>query len=96
MKRATYKAALAEASADGFLPVYLDESGFTAETVRHHGYAPRGSRVSDVRSSHQYRSTSLIAARLNGDFIASPLFSLQGVATLNVSMSGFRRCYVHV
>ena len=75
VKRATYKTQLTLATADGFLPVYLDESGFTAETVRHHGYAPRGTPVSDLRSSQQYRSTSLIAARLNGDFVTSPLFT---------------------
>ena len=101
MKRATYKTQLTLATADGFLPVYLDESGFTAETVRHHGYAPRGTPVSDLRSSQQYRSTSLIAARLNGDFVTSLYgelqhLSLRGVATLNVSMNGFRRRYAHI
>ena len=55
--------------------VYLDETGFTPQTLRLHGYAPRGQRVVDMRSSHQYKSRSLIAARLNGDFITSSVFT---------------------
>ena len=35
----------------------------------------RGAIVSDLRSSQQYRSTSLIAARLSDDFIAPLLFT---------------------
>ena len=50
MKRATYKASLAEALEEGLLPIYIDESGFRSETARCHGYAPRGVRVPDMRS----------------------------------------------
>ena len=43
MKRAAYKVAVAEAIAEGFSPVYVDENGFASETLRQHGYAVRGS-----------------------------------------------------
>ena len=75
MKRAAYKVAIAEARAEGFSPVYVDESGFASETLRQHGYAVRGVYVSDVRSSQHYRRTSLIAARLDGNFMAPLLFT---------------------
>lgn len=74
IKRATYKASLAEAIAEGLSPVYLDECGFRSETVREHGYAPRGTPVSDLRSSQRYTSTSLIAMRLETRWVASDLF----------------------
>ena len=74
MKRDRYKAALAEAPAAGLSPVYLDECGFRSETVREHGYAPRGEPVYDMRSSQQYRTPSLIAARTSGGFKATLMF----------------------
>ena len=75
MKRDTYVSALTAALCEGKTPVYIDESGFTIEAVRHYAYAPRGAIVSDLRSSQQYRSPSLIAARLSDDFIAPLLFT---------------------
>ena len=75
MKRAAYKVAVAEARAEGFSPVYVDESGFASETLRQHGYAVRGVCVSDVRSSQHYRRTSLIAPRLDENFTAPLLFT---------------------
>ena len=76
MKRATYKASLAEALEEGLSPIYIDESGFRSETARGHGYAPRGVRVPDMRSGfQQYRHTSMIAARSAEGFTASALFT---------------------
>lgn len=75
MKRAAYEKTLAEVKAQGRKTVYLDETGFTTQTLRLHGYAPRGDRIVDMRSSHQYKSRSLIAARLNGSFITSSVFT---------------------
>ena len=42
VKRAAYQKALAEVKAQGRKTVYLDETGFTTQTLRLHGYAPRG------------------------------------------------------
>ena len=95
MKRATYKASLAEALEEGLSPIYIDESGFRSETARCHEYAPRGVRVPDMRSSfQQYRHTSMIAARSAEGFTASALF-LRAAVMPTVSMSGFSRRYVH-
>ena len=76
VKRATYKTSLTEAREEGLSPVYIDETGFRSETVRCHGYAPRGVCVPDMRSGFQrYRHTSLIAARSAQGFTASALFT---------------------
>ena len=49
-KRATYQAELSDAiEQENRSPVYVDESGFAAETLRKHGYAPRGTPVEDTR-----------------------------------------------
>lgn len=75
MKRAAYVSALDAALYEDKQPVYIDESGFTIEAVRQYAYSPKGTIVSDMRSSQQYRKTSLIAARLSDDFIAPFLFT---------------------
>ena len=76
-KRATYQAELSDAiEQENRSPVYVDESGFAAETLRRHGYAPRGTPVEDTRSSRgKYRSVSLIAARTSEGFTAPWLFT---------------------
>ena len=56
------------------MPVYGDESGFATESVRRYAYAPKGVPVEDQISGHRYRSTSLIAARINGSFTVPLLF----------------------
>ena len=38
-----------------------------------YAYAPKGVPVADQISGHQYRSTSLIAARINGSFTVTSL-----------------------
>ena len=38
-----------------------------------YAYAPKGVPVADQISVHQYRSTSLIAARINGSFTVTSL-----------------------
>ena len=76
VKRATYKTSLTEAREEGLSPVYIDETGFRSQTVRCHGYTPRGVCVPDMRSGFQrYRHTSLIAARSAQGFTASALFT---------------------
>ena len=56
-------------------PVYLDESGFRETDFRRYAYAPKGVRVEDkIPGSHRYTRTTLIAARLDGCFIAPVLF----------------------
>ena len=55
-------------------PVYIDETGFSEEDFRRYAYAPRGVCVEDKVPSRRYRSTTLIAARLEGCFTAPLLF----------------------
>lgn len=55
-------------------PVYIDETGFEAEDFRRYAYAPRGTCVEDKVPSRRYRSTTLIAARLDGRFTVPVLF----------------------
>ena len=59
---------------NGKTPVFVDESGFTAESVRQYAYAPKGVCVPDKISSNRYRSTTLIAAQIQGRFTAPVLF----------------------
>ena len=74
-KRASYQATLAKAiQEERRSPIYIDECGFTAETLRTHGYAPRGKRVEDKCSSQQYKHKSLIAARTPEGFKAPLIF----------------------
>ena len=62
------------AQKNGKTPVFVDESGFTTESVQQYAYAPGGVCVSDKISSNQYRSTTLIAAQIRGRFTAPVLF----------------------
>ena len=75
MKRATYKASLAEALEEGLSPIYIDESGFRSETARCHGYAPGACLFQICVQVKQYRHTSMIAARSAEGFTASALFT---------------------
>ena len=59
---------------NGKTPVFVDESGFTTESVRQYAYAPEGGCVRDKISGNRYRSTTLIAVRLQGRFTAPVLF----------------------
>lgn len=59
---------------NGKTPVYVDESGFSTESVRQFAYSPRGVCVSDKISSNRYRSTTLIGAQIRGRFTAPVLF----------------------
>lgn len=75
MKRQEYLSALQqETQADGKKTVYLDECGFTETDFRRYAYARKGVRVEDKVPSNRYRSTTLIAARLEGSFTAPVLF----------------------
>ena len=59
---------------EGKHPVYIDETGFEAEDFRRYAYAPRGICVEAKVPSRRYRSTTLIAARLDGRFTVPVLF----------------------
>ena len=56
--------------------VYADESGFRDESYRRFGYAPKGEAVYGLISSQRTRTTTLLAARFQGTFMAARL--LQG------------------
>ena len=74
-KRATSQTTLAKAlKTEKRSAVYVDECGFTAETLRPYGDAPRGKCVEDKCSSQQYKQPSLIAARTSEGFKAYQLF----------------------
>lgn len=54
--------------------VYIDESGFEAETVRQYAWSPKGKKVYGLRSGHTRPRTSLLAARMGQTFEAPILF----------------------
>jgi putative transposase len=74
VKQETYLTQLQMALVNGKIPVFVDESGFTTESVRQFAYAPGGVCVSDKISSNRYRCTTLIAAQIQGRFTAPVLF----------------------
>ena len=74
-KRAAYLKQLATAQASGKTLIYLDETGFTEETFRSYGYAPRGQCVQGWIPSQKNRTTTLIAAQVNNQLIAPKLVS---------------------
>ena len=74
-KRAAYQEQLAGAKASGKTLIYLDETGFTDETFRSHGYAPQGQCVHGLIPSQKTRTTTLIVAQLNNKLIAPKLIS---------------------
>ena len=59
----------------GKKPVYVDETGFRETSFREYAYAPKGICVEDKVPSNRYRSTTLIAARLEGRLTAPVLFA---------------------
>ena len=72
-KRAAYQEQLATAQASGKTLIYLDETGFTEQTFRSYGYAPRGQCVHGLIPSQKTRTTTLIVAQLNNKLIAPKL-----------------------
>ena len=66
--------ALQQEIENGKKPVYIDESGFSETNFRRYAYAPKGDRVEAKVPSHRYKTTTLIAARLDGCFTAPLLF----------------------
>ena len=74
-KRKVYQEQLAGAKASGKTLIYLDETGFTDETFRSHGYALRGQCVHGLIPSQKNRTTTLIVAQLNNKLIAPKLIS---------------------
>lgn len=75
MKREAYLSTLQQKTqTEGKKTVYLDESGFTETDFRPYAYAPKGVCVEAKISRHRYKTTTLIAARLDGCFTAPLLF----------------------
>ena len=74
-KRAAYQEQLATAQASGKTLIYLDETGFTEQTFRSYGYAPRGQCVHGLIPSQKTRTTTLVVAQLNNKLIAPKLVS---------------------
>ena len=73
-KRETYQKQLETEKQNGKSPVYVDECGFSAEAFRPYAYAPRGELVHGLVSGQKHRTTSLIAANIDGMFMAHSLF----------------------
>lgn len=74
IKQEVYQTELQAALQNGKTPVFVDESGFSTESVRQFAYAPRGVSVSDKISGNRYRRTTLIAANIQGCFTSPMLF----------------------
>jgi putative transposase len=55
--------------------VYFDESGFTAESYRPHGWAPRGQKVFGSISGNNRKATNLIMAQRKNQWLAPMLFT---------------------
>ena len=73
-QRTAYRQTLVEKQATGKTIVYVDECGFTAESYRRHGYAPRGECVFGLIHSQHRRTTTLVAARIDSSFTVPCLF----------------------
>lgn len=54
--------------------VYFDESGFSANVHRPHGWAPRGNKIFGVIAGNNHKRTNLIMAQRGKDWIAPMLF----------------------
>lgn len=56
--------------------VYMDESGFAADCVRPHGYAPRGTKVHGrITGNKKKGRTNLIMAQRGKEWLAPVLFT---------------------
>ena len=79
IKREAYVAEFQRATeVCGKTPVYVDETGFAISDFRRYAYAPKGVCVVDkISGSHRYKTTSLIAARIDGSMRVPVLF--QGI-----------------
>jgi putative transposase len=55
--------------------VYFDESGFTAESYRPHGWAPVGQKVFGDISGNNRKTTNLIMAQRQKEWLAPMLFT---------------------
>ena len=54
--------------------VYFDESGFTAESYRPHGWAPKGKKIFGDISGNNRKKTNLIMAQRGKEWLAPMLF----------------------
>ena len=55
--------------------VYFDESGFTAESYRPHGWAPKGQKVFGSISGNNRKATNLIMAQRQNEWLTPMLFT---------------------
>jgi len=55
--------------------VYVDESGFAAESYRPHGWAPRGQKVYGDISGNNRKASNLIMAQRRREWLAPMLFT---------------------
>jgi len=55
--------------------VYFDESGFTSESYRPHGWAPIGQKVFGLISGNNRKMTNLIMAQRKKEWLAPMLFT---------------------
>ena len=62
IKRAAYQSRLDRFTQQGYAIVYMDESGFEAETIRSHGYAPIGTPCTDSYNWQAKKRTNVIGA----------------------------------
>ena len=62
IKRAAYQSKLDRFTQQGYPIVYMDESGFEAETMRPYGYAPIGSPCIDSYNWQAKKRTNVIGA----------------------------------
>ena len=73
-KRETYQKQLKTEEQNGKSLVFVDECGFPAEAFRPYAYALSGEPICDLVCSQKHRTTSMIAARIEGVFTAHTLF----------------------
>ena len=62
IKRASYQSKLSSFMQHGYPIVYMDESGFEAETIRPYGYAPIGKPCIDRYNCQPKKRTNVIGA----------------------------------
>ena len=74
IKRAAYQNKLEHFKQQGYPIVYMDESGFEAETIRSHGYAPIGKPCIDSYNWQGKKRTNVIGALYDKTLFALDYF----------------------
>ena len=89
LKRAKYLSKLGDYIAQGFAIVYMDESGFEAETIRSHGYAPIGTPCIDSYNWQAKDRTNVIGA------LYEKMLFARGYFEQNINSNIFYDWYKH-